>query len=464
MNANKQVFLFTLFSVGILLALGLFADRMQAFFPQVNNVNILAAITRQPREAPASLGKTKPAAFPNPDSIGTGAAGGSLFHYQQYADAGRVIGFSTDSSAAALPRTMQKLIAIRNGDQRKVRIAWLGDSMIEGDLATQDVRKQLQRLFGGGRGVGFVPIRAVTENLRATVSVRHSDSWDEANFKSNDRSLPLFLSGHAFQTGEGSIRISDNTAPDSGQVLEKYLLCGPSPDSFSLRVNGQARSFRAPNNFNRILLDKSQTRSIDLAFAGKPFPIYGVSIEPERGVVLDNLSFRGITGVELKGIPDPLLDALAREEYYDLIVLQYGVNLLFRANDKDFSYYKKLMSPVLKKLKEKLPNTELLLVSCSDRAFRYNNTWQTAIGIDSLIATQARLAFDHQIAFLNLYATMGGAGSIVRWADSATRLANKDYIHPNHRGAAILGDYLFDAIIADYHKAERPSSARISIQ
>ena len=47
----------------------------------------------------------------------------------------------------------QKLQQVEKGDKTIVRIAWFGDSLIEGDIITQDVRNELQKkstlLFGG---------------------------------------------------------------------------------------------------------------------------------------------------------------------------------------------------------------------------------------------------------------------------------------------------------------------------
>ena len=69
---------------------------------------------------------------------------------------------------------------------------------------------------------------------------------------------------------------------------------------------------------------------------------------------------------------------------------------------------------------------------------------------------QASLAFENNIGFYNLYQSMGGYGTIVSWANAEPALANKDYIHPNHRGAEILGRNLFEAILADYKKYKTP--------
>ena len=56
-----------------------------------------------------------------------------------------------------LTRFYDALLRLREEpDQTKVRIAYFGDSMIEGDLVTQTLRHQMQEIFGG-QGVGFVP-------------------------------------------------------------------------------------------------------------------------------------------------------------------------------------------------------------------------------------------------------------------------------------------------------------------
>ena len=47
---------------------------------------------------------------------------------------------------------------------------------------------------------------------------------------------------------------------------------------------------------------------------------------------------------------------------------------------------------------------------------------------------------------------MGGTNSIVDWARRDPSLANKDYVHPNHRGAAVLAQYLYEAMMTEYNK------------
>ena len=51
---------------------------------------------------------------------------------------------------------------------RPVRIAYFGDSFIEADILTGDLREMLQKRFGGC-GVGYVPITTKIAGFRPTV-------------------------------------------------------------------------------------------------------------------------------------------------------------------------------------------------------------------------------------------------------------------------------------------------------
>ena len=79
---------------------------------------------------------------------------------------------------------------------------------------------------------------------------------------------------------------------------------------------------------------------------------------------------------------------------YDLIIFQYGVNLLFRPNDRNFNWYAKAMLPIIKKIRNCFPATEFMVVSTADRAFRYGGEYKSAVGIDSLIKIQATMAYE----------------------------------------------------------------------
>ena len=65
--------------------------------------------------------------------------------------------------------------------RRPVRIAVLGDSFIEGDILTADLRERLQECYGGG-GPGFAPMASPLTAFRRTVRTQ-SKGWTTYNIK-----------------------------------------------------------------------------------------------------------------------------------------------------------------------------------------------------------------------------------------------------------------------------------------
>lgn len=365
-----------------------------------------------------------------------------------------IIAFSDDTSRAALKHFVSKLMALKNGEQVKVRIAYLGDSMIEGDLLSQTLRSLLQQIYGG-KGVGFVPIASQVSQFRQTAVSSSSEGWKDLNFK-NTKRRQLFLSGHLFlSSGNDWVKIRDNTSRDTSVVLGKYLLYGVPTDTSFIQVNKKNVSLTAKSIFNRQLLFHNKEKSLTVSTTDQNLPLFGVSFESDNGIIVDNFSFRGISGLEFGKIDTEFLKAINEVNPYDLIIFQYGVNVLYRPDDTNFSWYKKAAIPVITKMKNCFPETDFLIVGTGDRAFRYPEGYQSATGIEALIKEQAALAKQTNCAFFSLYAAMGGKNSMVNWATQSPSLANKDYVHPNALGARILGKHLFEAITQDVKKMEK---------
>jgi hypothetical protein len=56
----------------------------------------------------------------------------------------------------------------------------------------------------------------------------------------------------------------DQTILDSVAILEKSLICGNAPGSYSLTVNGGSQTISAPNMLNRIPLAVDRNKGIKL--------------------------------------------------------------------------------------------------------------------------------------------------------------------------------------------------------
>ena len=121
-------------------------------------------------------------------------------------DSSNIFDFENDSSSA-LSHFFESLNTLKT-KKHKTRIAYFGDSMIEGDLISQDLRECMQDLFGGN-GVGYLPVTSIVSGFRT--SVMHSfDGWTTHNLLENIPSNhALGIAGYCFVPN--TINIADTT-------------------------------------------------------------------------------------------------------------------------------------------------------------------------------------------------------------------------------------------------------------
>jgi lysophospholipase L1-like esterase len=445
MNATKKVFWFVLIFTFIHTSISFLSILFNFSLRDFDNVNILTELFPSAKINQKSI---HPELIKDSINVNKVIEQKANFDFSLYKKAKLITNFRTnDSAPSSLPNLMKSLHEIKNGKKRKIRIAYFGDSMIEGDLLTQTLRKLMQKEFGGS-GVGFLPLDCVSADFRITARTKNS-GWDEYNFKKTNKDL--YPSGHVFYSDHGDFTAVNNDVQNPLSI-EKSLICGKVMNDNVIFFNNQPINIKSESLVNRIKLSNDDNKTINLKIKDNSIPVYGVSFESESGVIIDNFSYRGISGIELSKIETTLLESLAKNNPYDLIVFQYGVNLLFRPNDVNFNYYERAFNNVLNKFTNAFPNSEFLLISTADRAFRYNGEYKSAIGIDSLVKTQATLAYESGIAFYNQFESMGGKNSIVEWVNQSPSLAGRDYVHPNAKGAEFLANYFFEALMNDYKK------------
>lgn len=365
----------------------------------------------------------------------------------------RLTNYNTDSNAITLPLFVSKLNSISSSQKKNIRVAYLGDSMIEGDLISQTLRKLLQQKFGG-KGVGFVPINSVAAFFRQSVKHSFSSNWIESNFKNKITTTSLFLSGRVFNSkGYNWVDYEDKTITTTSQnSINKYLITGYKPTNAQILVNKVYTATSSNKLVNKILVDNSNQTKLKIETTDTQLPFYGVSFETSEGIIVDNFSFRGLAGFEYNAIDTTFLKAINETFQYDLVILHFGVNVLNLPTNNQFTWYANAMTNTIKKLKHCFRNTDFILMGTADKAFKYKNGYSTALGIDSLIAAQQKAAFETNIAFYNTYVSMGGFNSIINWANQKPSLAAKDYTHLSFRGAEAIGTSLYNAILFEYAK------------
>lgn len=345
--------------------------------------------------------------------------------------------------------------------KRPVRIAYFGDSFIEADIFTADLREMLQNGFGGC-GVGYVPVTSSINGYRPTV--RHSfEGW--RSHSSNDSigfdKTQQDISGHYFFPREGAyVQLKGQSKYasrlDTCEVSTFYFL-NKGFAAVRSTVNGRGEGelheevgdgrMQAVSVEGRIGQVRWSVEQSDSA------TFYGVAMDEKRGICVDNFSVRGSSGLHLRSIPLQTLRDFQRLRTYDLIVIQYGLNV---ATERGVKYdgYKKGMLTVIDHLKTAFPEAGILLVSVGDRESKNENgDLRTMPGVKNLIRYQQSIAADSHIAFWNMYDAMGGQGSIVDMIDR--KMANLDYTHINFKGGKHLAGILFETLMYGKEQYEK---------
>lgn len=418
----------------------------------LNPVNIIADLAVKETHKHASTYKSKNTApLKNlvKDTIAVNAAVAKLIRN----DVAIEINDTADENQG-LANFMHALHLQAKSKNKKVRIGYFGDSMIEGDLITQTIRSILQNKFGGN-GVGFIPITSVVAHFRQTVRVTSNENWDDINYINNKEKLMIGFSGHTFFAKDNAtVTIKPGGGKHLSSLYNLSLLYGNSNNQeLVFTFNNEPMKVLGSKRFNVARLSNdSNLNKASLVFNPSTAPIFGFTSESKYGVMLDNFSFRGTSGTEITRLNSKMLAQIDSLRHYDLIVLHYGPNLLYNDSITSFNYYQKQLEKSIKHLKKAFPHTSFLIISTADKAFKIDGEFKTGSGVEALLKAQQNVALKLNCAFFNLYEAMGGYNSMKTWAEKKPILAGSDYTHFNQSGSAKIGRLIGNAILNEYEK------------
>jgi lysophospholipase L1-like esterase len=354
--------------------------------------------------------------------------------------------------------------SLAQSNSKPVRIAFYGDSFIEGDILTSSLRDTLQRVFGG-RGVGFVPITSEVSQFRT--SVKHSfANWNTSSIIGKYEEEPTFgISGHNFIPQEGNLV---EYSPGFGASLSKISLFYASEFSqtlhYVIRDTLEIDTVIMPSSrLTKIDLINLKSKNIRIKFsetdslrsAPNGLTLFGACLESGSGIYVDNLAMRGNSGIALSRISNAMLKESNQIRPYKLIVLQFGLNVVSEFDSIQYSGYAESMIRVVNKLKASFTDCSFLIVSVSDRSSNQNGTFKTIPGILEMRKAQRIVAKKTGIAFWDLFAAMGGENSMPNYVNAKPALAAKDYTHLNFKGGKKIAKRLSDALLYEKEKYDK---------
>ncbi len=329
-----------------------------------------------------------------------------------------------------------------------IRIAYVGDSQIEGDVITKDLRAMLQGRFGGA-GTGFMKIIAEDAGFRTDMRHMFSDDW-KVEALNRDNAENKFWFGPVFISGKGSWVTYQ--IPGKGLAgIDCYLMYwgdgGRRRITISVNKGPEAILGLDPAmgiHFLKIYDHGGQAlKNITITFPDAGTRAYGVSFQGGAGVYVDNYSLRGHSGLELARVSSEIAEQVRRSSLYKLIILQFGVNVFYPPGE--FKLYEKGISRVIGHMRDLFPDAGIIVVSTTDRCVKDGDQMKSDPCVEELLKAQRRAAEKEGVAFFDLYHGMGGTGAMTEWVRDG--YAFKDYLHINRRGGRKIATLLYETLM-----------------
>lgn len=347
---------------------------------------------------------------------------------------------------------------------KTVRVVHYGDSQIELDRISSNLRDALQERFGG-EGTGMFP--ALTRTPMASIS--HSAAGGMAGFPMVGDSLTR-RAGHnrygplsqvVSVQGSGTVSLRALRQKSTLERVKHFssvsVLYGRASDDFSVTAQSDTLKPRpvTKKQDGLVWITWKFSKPVDkatLRFTGNA-EVYGIATDGKAGVTVDNVPLRGSTGTILTHIDKDLMKNAYLLDDTRLIILQFGGNFVPAAgSSKAISGYMDKVRDQIAWFQEAVPGGKVLFIGPSDMAAwdeedgRLHTYRRLAEVVDSLKAVTLKCG----AAYWDLYGMMGGANSMPQWVRHKPALAGPDYVHFTPAGAKVVGETLSQSLLTYY--------------
>lgn len=360
---------------------------------------------------------------------------------------------------------------LANGED--VRIAFMGDSFVEGDIVTCDLREELQSRFGG-RGAGFIPADIPFATVRKSIK-RTSANWKtysvmkpkEAPEALRER---LFVSGYLAEGRAGATtrwQATTSHASLDSCTQARILLISRDTSRVEVVLGDTLRNefMIAGDERVREIYVEGPVDDIRLSVVEGSVMCYGATMEGNGGVTVDNFSVRSNNGHAIFGTSATVNRQVDELLGYDLVVLQYGLNIM-QKGQRVYAKYRDQVRDMIAYAERCFPNAAIVVVGVSDRWVKNSetNAYEPIGSVDALTSYQRAAADSCKVVFWNTSRVMKGLGGMPTFVSNGW--AAKDYTHINYAGGKRIANALTEAICQRVYTLllEQEEAARIEAE
>ena len=376
--------------------------------------------------------------------------------------------FYAGSDNSPMSELYEKLLAGRES----VRVAFMGDSFVEGDILTADLRELMQDSFHG-LGVGYAPVASPFTGFRQTIKTQ-SKGWTPYNIMQlknvpSPYSDDFFVSGWVAQASEGASTRWEMT--ERRRHLQecrrvRLLFISRQESVVSITLNdGEERtfSFDADNVVRQIVIEEPSIRSLEMKVlkGAAGFTAIGAEFDDTQGISIDNFSIRSNNGQAMFRSSPSVNAQINNMRPYDLVILQYGLNIM-QAERTNYSLYAEQVEKMIGYVRSCFPGAAVLVMGVSDRSQKNESGITPMSSAVNLTEWQRTAAEKCGAAFWNTYEAMQRKGGMTEFVNK--NWAGKDYTHINYAGGREIARELYYAFLQGAQNYSRAWRERVERQ
>lgn len=337
----------------------------------------------------------------------------------------------------------------------------LGNSLIAGDGVVDVVRARLTARYGAaGRGF-LLADRMASYGGRSRCAAKAS-GWTASTFAPPYKlRWPFGLAGvhHTAQVAGAS-----STFKLEGETRgEVWWLDRPEAAPVDVLVDGVRAAALEPRGeeagHREVLSLAAGARELTLVARGKGAVLHGVVLEKETsGVVLDMLGVPSADASIFLQAEEAIFEDQMRARNPALVMLMFGGNETKRIAWGRSSQEKVMhdLRTLIGRVKKATGGAPCWVVGPLDAVVkRGGNMYAQRPELEEVIAMEKKIALEEGCAWMDLFAAMGGSGSVKRFDKAG--FMHPDRVHPKGKGLDLLGQLIVDSLFDEYAKARQPA-------
>ncbi len=348
--------------------------------------------------------------------------------------------------------------SMKNVGARKFKVIHIGDSHVQADIFTHEIRTRLQNVLGiGGRGLVF-PYAAAKTHSGSDYTTSFTGIWESAKNVQSQPQLDIGISGISIKTHDKkatfTLRFMHNPQHVNNRILKIYRKYSESSFDLKILPHGLASPIYVNTKLNpdkpyvEVELPQAYDHLTFYVYASEKnqnfFECHGISFEtPENsGVLYHSVGINGAGFLSI--LRQNLMDIQIAEMQPDVLVIDLGGNDYY-AGMNEITYEYNLRA-IINRFKNAAPNASII-ISCSHDLYR------RGLSIPECIKAQQiakRVAFDTQCVFFDYYNVSGGRYSMLQWHKN--NLCQWDRVHLNFPGYKLRGELYTNAYLNTYHQ------------